>query len=238
MKPPVFLKKERRIEMECYKKGGCGVYENRSCNECPASTPEYAEKYEALRGLKTEAKVLGEEYKRAYDEHTNKLKPIVRVKVFLDEDGVRCVMKNTDVPVEIEFVDEVAIANAARDCCEADMAENDVDAYINKLCGAGYVYIKDENIVVTNDLLEGEHRTIKDYKGCVETNCVPTKKYLVVYQSSIKRGYEQILSIGNVYWETEHDMYTQEMIQNLQKEICKTNRVDWSVITNIIPLNA
>ncbi len=28
--------------MACYKSGGCGVYENRSCSECPASKPEYA----------------------------------------------------------------------------------------------------------------------------------------------------------------------------------------------------
>lgn len=27
--------------MVCYKTGGCGVYENRSCYECPASRPEY-----------------------------------------------------------------------------------------------------------------------------------------------------------------------------------------------------
>lgn len=27
--------------MECYKNGGCGVYENRSCSECPASKPTY-----------------------------------------------------------------------------------------------------------------------------------------------------------------------------------------------------
>ena len=26
---------------KCYKSGGCGVYENRPCNECPASKPEY-----------------------------------------------------------------------------------------------------------------------------------------------------------------------------------------------------
>lgn len=30
--------------MTCYKSGGCGVYENRSCSECPASKPEYANK--------------------------------------------------------------------------------------------------------------------------------------------------------------------------------------------------
>lgn len=28
--------------MNCYKSGGCGVYENRSCAECPASKPDYA----------------------------------------------------------------------------------------------------------------------------------------------------------------------------------------------------
>lgn len=27
--------------MICYRSGGCGPYENRSCNECPASKPEY-----------------------------------------------------------------------------------------------------------------------------------------------------------------------------------------------------
>ena len=30
--------------MICYKSGGCGVYENHSCNECPASKPEYLHK--------------------------------------------------------------------------------------------------------------------------------------------------------------------------------------------------
>ena len=30
--------------MNCYKSGGCGVYENRSCDECPASKPEYLNK--------------------------------------------------------------------------------------------------------------------------------------------------------------------------------------------------
>ena len=25
----------------CYRSGGCGPYENRPCNECPASKPEY-----------------------------------------------------------------------------------------------------------------------------------------------------------------------------------------------------
>lgn len=27
--------------MTCYRSGGCGPYENRSCYECPASKPEY-----------------------------------------------------------------------------------------------------------------------------------------------------------------------------------------------------
>ena len=26
---------------KCYRSGGCGPYENRPCNECPASKPEY-----------------------------------------------------------------------------------------------------------------------------------------------------------------------------------------------------
>ena len=27
--------------MDCYRNGGCGPYENRSCYECPASKPSY-----------------------------------------------------------------------------------------------------------------------------------------------------------------------------------------------------
>ena len=30
--------------MTCYRKGGCGPYEMRPCNECPASRPEYAKR--------------------------------------------------------------------------------------------------------------------------------------------------------------------------------------------------
>ena len=30
--------------MKCYKSGGCGVYEMRSCSDCQASKPEYADK--------------------------------------------------------------------------------------------------------------------------------------------------------------------------------------------------
>ena len=27
--------------MHCYRSGGCGPYENKACNECPASKPNY-----------------------------------------------------------------------------------------------------------------------------------------------------------------------------------------------------
>lgn len=30
--------------MACYRNGGCGPYEMRSCNECPASKPQYLNK--------------------------------------------------------------------------------------------------------------------------------------------------------------------------------------------------
>ena len=32
--------------MSCYRQGGCGPYEMLSCNECPASKPEYKERYQ------------------------------------------------------------------------------------------------------------------------------------------------------------------------------------------------
>lgn len=31
--------------MKCYRSGGCGPYEMYSCNECPASKPEYLKRY-------------------------------------------------------------------------------------------------------------------------------------------------------------------------------------------------
>ena len=30
--------------MACYRNGGCGPYENRSCYECPASKPDYVKR--------------------------------------------------------------------------------------------------------------------------------------------------------------------------------------------------
>lgn len=34
--------------MSCYRQDGCGPYEMRSCNECPASKPEYAQIYSQI----------------------------------------------------------------------------------------------------------------------------------------------------------------------------------------------
>ena len=32
-------------KMACYRNSGCGPYEDRPCNECPASKPEYLNRY-------------------------------------------------------------------------------------------------------------------------------------------------------------------------------------------------
>lgn len=40
--------------MQCYRSGGCGPYENRSCSECPASKPEYLAKGSAKAAPKRE----------------------------------------------------------------------------------------------------------------------------------------------------------------------------------------
>lgn len=122
--------------MACYRSGGCGPYEMRSCNECPASKPEYLNRE-----------------KPSPTKRIDELKSTIKIKAFLNEDGVMCVMKDTDLPVEIEFIDSVAVENELRDCGEDVSEENDpVDAYINQLCGDGFVYVEDENISVTNML--------------------------------------------------------------------------------------
>lgn len=46
MQTPVFSYRSEEDFMKCYKSGGCGMYENRSCYECPASKPEYLKRCE------------------------------------------------------------------------------------------------------------------------------------------------------------------------------------------------
>ena len=137
--------------MACYRNGGCGPYEGRPCNECPASKPEYAE-YETLRNLRAKARELNAETKSAPNEHLAKQSPI-KIKVFINEDGVSCVMKDTDLPVEIEIIDEVAVQHSAQYCDDPDAnADEWIDAYVNQLCGDGFMYVEEDKIIVTNDL--------------------------------------------------------------------------------------
>ena len=133
--------------MACYRNGGCGPYEGRSCSECPASKPEYA----SFEKLKEIARSREDKNKVANIDDFAK-NASIKIKVFLSEDGVSCVMKDTYLPVEIEIIDEVAVKTAALDCGEADSEGDDVDAYINQLCGDGFVYVEDEKIIVTDNL--------------------------------------------------------------------------------------
>ena len=128
--------------MACYRNGGCGPYENRPCNECPASKPEYM-RDTIFKGS------------QAAPMKVSQPEPI-KIKAFLNEDGVMRVLTDAGVPIEIEFIDAVAVENEMRDSGEEISEENDpVDAYINQLCEDGFVYVEDENIAVTNMLYEG-----------------------------------------------------------------------------------
>jgi hypothetical protein len=123
--------------MACYRNGGCGPYEGRPCNECPASKPEYA-----MRSVNF-----------AHSNPHEGAKTAIKIKVFLNEDGISCVMKDTYLPIEIELIDEVAVQHSAQYCDDPDANGDEwVDAYINQLCGDGFLYVEEEKIVVTNDL--------------------------------------------------------------------------------------
>ena len=123
--------------MACYRNGGCGPYEGRSCSECPASKPEYA--------------MITANF--AHPANNKEQKSTIKIKVFLNEDGVSCVMKDTYLPVEIEFIDEVAVKNSVVDSGEPESdADEWADAYVNQLCGDGFMYVEDEDIIVTNDI--------------------------------------------------------------------------------------
>ena len=140
--------------MACYKSGGCGPYEGRACSECPASKPEYV--YRGNSQVNKEHRQLAPLSSCGNDDVLWREKTPqspIKVKVFIGEDGVSCVMKNTDLPVEIEIIDEIAVKHSVLAYGEPeDNADKCVDAYINQLCGDGFVYVEDENIIVTNDM--------------------------------------------------------------------------------------
>jgi hypothetical protein len=122
--------------MACYRNGGCGPYEDRACNECPASKPEYLNRGNVVK-----------------PKRVDELKPTIKIKIFIGEDGISCAMKDTDLPVEIEVIDEEAVKHSAQYDDEPNVNGDElVDAYINQICGDGFVYIDEEKIVVTNDL--------------------------------------------------------------------------------------
>ena len=124
--------------MACYRNGGCGPYEGRPCSECPASKPEYVYRH-----------VLGNHDATAFAQM---IQPI-KIKVFINENGVSCVMKDTCLPVEIEIIDEVAVQHSTQYCDDPGAnADEYIDAYINQLCGDGFVYVEEGNISVTNNL--------------------------------------------------------------------------------------
>jgi hypothetical protein len=81
----------------------------------------------------------------------------VKIKAFLNEDGVMCILTDADVSVEMEFIDVVAVENDMRNGEKIISEENDpIDAYINQLCADGFVCVPDENIAVANMLYECE----------------------------------------------------------------------------------
>lgn len=55
--------------MKCYREGGCGPYEMYSCNECPASKPEYLNRYKTEKESEAERKlkILEEKLRRMED---------------------------------------------------------------------------------------------------------------------------------------------------------------------------
>lgn len=66
--------------MSCYKNGGCGVYENRSCSECPASKLEYINKNKV-----TTIETTPEYFARIAEEEMN----VEKATDFLQKLGVR-----------------------------------------------------------------------------------------------------------------------------------------------------
>lgn len=75
--------------MVCYREGGCGPYENRSCNECPASKPEYAARKEEVSTDKHKSRIcellevdVGERFRVESDSC------VLYSDAFVDDDGV------------------------------------------------------------------------------------------------------------------------------------------------------
>lgn len=77
---------------------------------------------------------------------------VVKVKAFLNKDGVMCVLTDSSVPLEIEFIDAVEVECESNNVVEYDDVDDPVDNYINQLCADGFNYVADSSIVVTNML--------------------------------------------------------------------------------------
>lgn len=75
--------------MSCYRKGGCGPYEMYSCYECPASKPEYAQKY-VIQGKLDPVTV--------QKLHESRMK-VATVEDALPRYATHCLICNEDVPV-------------------------------------------------------------------------------------------------------------------------------------------
>ena len=87
---------------------------------------------------------------------SDELKPTVKLKIFMNEDGVSCVLTDTHYNVEVELIDEAAIENADVDCGRTHLDENPVDDYIDALIEQGFHYVDEDSVVVTNSLDDDE----------------------------------------------------------------------------------
>lgn len=163
--------------MKCYRDGGCGPYENRSCSECPASKPEYAhrnEEHEEKELLSKHKHIFA--IKGGYDTFSVGKFPVIYINksyVYFRINGNDHLSYVCTSQVQKEVPEGSELYNILHDTCGVRYFWSIPDDLISK---------KKEYIRKASEAREKEYRihVVKQYKKAKRDFEMAEKKYLEI----------------------------------------------------------
>lgn len=93
--------------MACYRNGGCGPYEMRSCSECPASKPEYAVRQAIIKARPWEPQDLIDDLQLIIDEEPDRYTNIRREILCMARDYLKEFFGIEQEPLTIEELQQM-----------------------------------------------------------------------------------------------------------------------------------
>lgn len=94
--------------MKCYREGGCGPYEERSCSECPASKPEY---------LKRDIDIAIEDNKVSQDKYIELINNYMKLarhdamQVFPNASTVEVTINSNGVSIRVYYPNKTVVSH-------------------------------------------------------------------------------------------------------------------------------